>query len=269
MSMYELDHIVHFVNSPEQAMKDMLGNGLHVVEGGQHEQWGTYNVLSYLGSKYIEFIGINDMKKFAEAAKAPYTLHETYESSGRINGFKRIAIRTTTIEQDAHMFQEAGFEVYGPDHFSRTRPDGSIVSWQLLHIGHKNQRTSFPFFIQWDKSNEERESENIELGIAAPHVKGNVNLTEIVYLIDHLDSVKKLQILGGLKCEEMFSESLNAQILILHLPNVVIKIYCPCGEGPVWDAVLTNGLGIQYITFTGANEDQILDYENARYIFLK
>ena len=267
--MYELDHIVHFVNKPEQAMEDMLANGLHVVKGGQHKQWGTYNVLSYFGTKYIEFIGINDKKKFAEAAKSPYTLHETYESSGRINGFTRIAIRTTTIQQDAHLFVEAGFEVFGPEHFSRTRPDGSIVSWQLLHIGKKDQRMPFPFFIQWDKTNEERENENIELGIAAPHEIGNLKLSEIVYLIDQLDFVKKLQILGGFDYEQMFNESLNAYILILHLPNVVIKFYCPCGEGPIWDAVLTNGLGIQYIIFTGAKEEQIIDYENARYIFLK
>ncbi len=269
MRMYELDHIVHFVNKPEQAMEDMVANGLHVVEGGHHEQWGTYNVLSYFGSKYIEFIGIHDKKKFVEATKAPYTLHETYEKSGIINGFSRLAIRTNTIQQDAQMFREIGLEVYGPEHFSRTRPDGSIVSWQLLHIGYKDQRMAFPFFIQWDQSNEERENENKERGIAAPHAIGNVNLTEIVYLVDQLTYVKKLQLLGGFKYEEMFSESLNAHILIIHLPNVIIKFYCPCGEGPIWDAVLTNGLGIQYITFTGAIEEKIIDYENARYIFLK
>ncbi|MEO4052842.1 VOC family protein [Solibacillus sp. CAU 1738] len=267
--MYELDHIVHFVDNPEQAIEEMTAQGLHVVKGGHHEQWGTYNALSYFGSQYIEFIGIEDENKFEKAAKMPYTLHETYEKSNRINGIIRLAIRTTTIQQDADMFSAAGLEVYGPEHFSRTRPDGSVVSWQLLHIGHKSQTVPFPFFIQWDKSNEEREQENKERGITGTHSVGNVKLKEIVYLIDRLDYPKYLQLLEGVKAEEHYDEEINANIVTLHLHNIDLKFVCPCGDGPAWDAMLTSEMGINYITFAGAETEKIIEYENGQYVFVK
>ncbi|WP_042473525.1 VOC family protein [Bacillus ndiopicus] len=264
--MYELDHIVHFVEKPERTLEEMKAYGFHAVQGGQHKQWGTYNTLSYFDLTYIEWIGIDNESQFEIAAKQPYTLHETYEKKGRENGFARMAIRTTTIEQDAKMFRDAGLHVKGPERFSRTRPDGSVVSWQLLHIGHPEQRFDFPFFIQWDVSSEERRAEYSALNIIAPHPKGNLNLTEVVYLVNRLDFIKQLQLLGNLHSEEQFDEQLNAVKYTLYLSNAKIVCYCAQGEGEVWDAILADGLGMHTVIFEGAFEEQTIICENATYV---
>ncbi|WP_342559012.1 VOC family protein [Metasolibacillus sp. FSL K6-0083] len=264
--MYELDHIVHFVDKPERTMEEMQAHGFHAVQGGQHKQWGTYNTLSYFDLTYIEWIGINDESQFAIAAQKPYTLHETYEKKGRKNGFARIAIRTTTIERDAEMFRKAGLEVNGPEHFSRTRPDGTVIGWQLLHIGHPEQRFDFPFFIQWDLANEERRAEYREQNIIAPHPKGDMKLTEVAYLVNRLDFIKQLQQLGQLQAEEQFDEQLNAIKYTLYLQNASIVCYCAQGEGVIWDAMLADGLGIHTILFEGATEQQTIVCENATYV---
>ncbi|WPK11352.1 VOC family protein [Lysinibacillus louembei] len=264
--MYELDHIVHFVRKPEKTMEEMKTHGFHVVQGGQHEMWGTYNTLSYFDLTYIEWIGINDEAQFTIAASQPYTLHETYAKKGRENGFARIAIRTTTIEQDAQMFRHAGLEVHGPEHFSRTRPDGSVVRWQLLHIGQPEQRLDFPFFIQWEAEEEARHAEYKALNIIAPHPKGDLKLTEVIYFVNRLDYMKQLQKLGKLQAEEHFDDKLNAMKYTLYLPNAKIICYCAQGEGEIWDAILAEGLGIHAVVFEGASQPETIVCENATYI---
>ncbi|MEC1177486.1 VOC family protein [Metasolibacillus meyeri] len=264
--MYELDHIVHFVDKPEQTMKEMQAHGFHVVQGGQHEMWGTYNTLSYFDLTYVEWIGINNEAQFEIAAGKPYTLHETYAKKDRKNGFTRMAIRTTTIEQDAEMFRQADLEVHGPERFTRTRPDGTVVSWQLLHIGHPEQHFDFPFFIEWDMSNEERRAQYNALNIIAAHPQGDIKLTEVIYLVNRLDYIKALQQLGNLQAEEHFDERLNAMKYTLYLPNAKIVCYSAQGEGEIWDAILADGLGIHSVVFEGAGQQQTIICENATYV---
>lgn len=153
---FELDHIVHFVRSPEAAATAFLQLGLKAVAGGRHEMWGTYNTLCYFGLSYIEWIGVFDDRLLEQSAEQPYTLHATYKNKGYREGLTRVALRTTAIKDVAQYFQELGLEVYGPDVFSRTKPDGTVVSWQLLHIGSKQRELDYPFFIQWDEQDEER-----------------------------------------------------------------------------------------------------------------
>ena len=83
--MYKIDHIVHFVDNPEEAIKDLRKNGLHVVQGGRHEQWGTYNALCYFNTAYIELIGIHDdmMRKSLEKRPA-FPTHSMKPTHGEI-----------------------------------------------------------------------------------------------------------------------------------------------------------------------------------------
>lgn len=264
--MYFLDHVVHFVEDPENVRQQMIERGFHAVKGGQHEQWGTYNTLCYFGLTYVEWIAIDDLDKFKEAAKEPYTLHATYEKNGRRNGLTRLAIRTTTIEEDAKMFERAGFTVNGPARFSRQRPDGSTVSWQLLYVGRADQQFDFPFFIQWDVEDETRLEQYKELDIIKEHNKGQLELSEIVYFVKRLDYLKTLQKLGQFHYEETVEEQLNAVKYTLFLENGKITCYCPLGEGEIWDAILADGLGLHAVVLEGLNQKETFVCENGIYI---
>lgn len=267
--MYHFDHIVHFVEKPEQAMEDLQKEGLHVVAGGQHEVWGTYNALSYFDLSYIEFIGINNEAVFANAAKKPHTLHESYEKNKRMNGLTRVALRTTTIEQDAEKFKAAGFDVYGPETFSRTKPDGTVIRWQLLHIGKSSMQVSYPFFIQWEEPDEVRREKLMEQGVMAAHTVGELKITEISYILKRMNYLQELADFLGAKLHLMMDEQYGAEVGVIELKDIRFKFYRPQGEGAVWDAYLDHGQGIYNVTLSGSDEEKIVHYDGANYIFVK
>lgn len=184
--MYQLDHIVHFVNRPENLVELTRKIGLHTVAGGKHEMWGTYNSLTYFGLSYVEFIGVFNHDLLEKSALKPYTLHESYVKRNRKSGFTRIALRTESIEEDAEKFRAIGLEVFGPETFSRVRPDGSAITWKLLHFGKLNLPVDYPFFIQWEGNDQERYSELTENGTIAEHILGNLHIEEISYKVEDL-----------------------------------------------------------------------------------
>jgi hypothetical protein len=267
--MYKLDHIVHFVNSPEQAMDELRVQGLHVVPGGKHEQWGTYNALCYFNAAYIELISIYDQEKFKKAASIPYTLHKTYAQNNCENGLTRVAISTMTIEEDAERFRKAGYDVIGPDQFSRTRPDGSIVSWQLLHIGDKDTQIDLPFFIQWDQPEEERIEEMKNRGIIAEHDAGPLKIAEVSYIVSNFETAQNLLQLCPLESTLKIDEGMKAEIMTIYTPSGNLSFYRPYDEGEVWDVLMEEGPGFYTAALKGAYEERSLHFQNANYVFMK
>lgn len=265
--MYQFDHLVHFVKKPEQAVIDLKNEGLHVVKGGRHEMWGTYNALSYFGLSYIEFIGIDQEAVFQEAAKHPFTLHETYEKNRRQNGLTRTAIRTTSIEEDAKKFVQAGFLVNGPKAFSRTKPDGTVVSWKLLHIGKEDVKAPYPFFIEWDEVDEVREAQLTAQGTMAVHSAGDLKIAEITSILEQTGHLEEFTTLLGIPFGYTTDVENNAEVLWYELSGTHFKFYRPLGDGPVWEAFLEDGPGMYNVTFSGSEEDKIVHYEGANYIF--
>lgn len=263
--MYKLDHIVHFVDSPEEAVKELSAQGLHVVSGGKHEQWGTYNALLFFDTSYIEFIGIYDQVQFKEAAAVPYTLHETYARNNFENGLTRVAISTTTIEEDAERFRSAGFEVIGPDNFSRTRPDGSVVSWRLLHVGEKDGLMDLPFFIQWDQQEKERVKEMKERGIIEKHAAGPLKISEVSYIVSNFEIPRRLLQLCSLEHTFKKDEKMKAEVMTIYTAAGNLVFYRPYEEGEVWDVLMKDGPGLNSVVLEDALEDCSLDYQNGSY----
>ncbi|WP_336046854.1 VOC family protein [Solibacillus ferritrahens] len=267
--MYQFDHLVHFVKQPEKTMQKLQQDGIHVVPGGSHEAWGTYNTLSYFDMSYIELIGIENEEKFKEAAKQKYTLHASYEQNRRKDGLTRFAIRTQTIEEDSEKFKQAGLEVFGPEHFTRTRDDGSIVGWQLLYIGHPNAKIELPFFIQWDEADSVRREELTERGIVAQHPLGNLKLDAIHFAVPNFDDVE--QIAKLCEAEILKKEDLeqNAEYRIVLLGEVKLIFIKPVGEGIAWNYMIENGYGIKKAVLSGGTEDKTLSIDGARYEICK
>ena len=267
--MYKLDHIVHFVSSPEEAMEQLKTQGLHVVAGGKHEQWGTYNALCYFESSYIELIGIYDREKFQEASSVPFSLHETYAKNDYENGLTRVALSTTTIEEDAIKFQQAGFKVIGPKRFSRTRPDGSVVSWQLLHVGSDNLQLELPFFIQWDESEQQRIHQLQSLRTIQNHPAGPIKIEEVSFVVGNFNTARALLQLCNFHHTQMNDSKLKADVLKIHTPTATLAFYCPTDEGDVWDMLMVRGQSICSIVLAGTTESKVIQLENANYVFQK
>lgn len=184
--MYLLDHLVHFVEKPERLIETTSKHGLHTINGGKHEMWGTYNSLCYFGLSYIEFIGIFDEALFGKASREPFTLHESYKNMNFQNGIVRIAFRTDIIDKVAENLRSLNYDVYGPDEFSRTRPDGSLLKWKLLHFGKRGQLFDFPFIIQWEKDDNIRFQDLVDSGTIKKHPLGHLQIKEIEIEVEDL-----------------------------------------------------------------------------------
>ncbi len=218
MTLY-FDHLVHQVQSPENMKVFLNKRHIHTVNGGQHTMWGTYNTLSYFGLCYIEQIAVYDYALFEEAAKLPYSLHYTFKQNNERFGLSRIALRTTNIEQEAQRLSALGFDVYGPDACSRTRPDGSDVHWKLLHFGKAGQAIDFPFFIEWADGDEERYAQLIASG--AVTTSQTISMESVQFYVQDALATAKLwhEVL------QLPEPVVHSEFIALHLPNIRLDFY--------------------------------------------
>lgn len=119
--------------------------GVKAVVGGTHPGVGTRNALVALGGRrYLEIIAPDpaqsvfnfriDVRKLAEPRLITW------------------AAATTDIEALAKRARDAGFETFGPQPGSRTRPDGKVLSWKTFGVMNDLGRDGvepIPFFIEW------------------------------------------------------------------------------------------------------------------------
>ncbi|GGB08151.1 VOC family protein [Macrococcus hajekii] len=175
------DHIIHYIHdlSSFQFPEDLLQ--LH--EGGRHEALGTYNDLSYTDLSYIEFIDVFDqniLKQAAASEEQRLSFAATLERTDYTEGWKRLCFRTDNIEALNDHFISCGLSTIGPSKMSRTKSDGTVVSWQLLYIDDDRQDRELPFFIQWGDDDVKR-TEQLE------SMFQSVNITDIALMTQNKD----------------------------------------------------------------------------------
>lgn len=218
MTLY-FDHLVHQVESPENIKVFFNKRNVHTVNGGQHTMWGTYNTLSYFGLSYIEQIAIYDRDLFEQAALYPYSLHYTFKRDHERQGFSRIALRTKNIEDEGQRLRALGYEVYGPDACSRTRPDGTIIEWKLLHFGMPGLSVDFPFLIEWADDDEERLAQLKASG--AIDEKQAITMESIQFFVKDVEETVQL----WQKVLQLPDFEQHEQFISLQLPNMRLDFY--------------------------------------------
>ncbi|MFD1414881.1 VOC family protein [Oceanobacillus jeddahense] len=266
---FNFDHLVHFTGSPEEAKDALSELGLHVVDGGKHENGGTYNTLSYFDLSYIELIGLFD-RSLAETPTEKYSLRDTFQKDHFANGLSRIALRSQNLEEEAKRFKSLGLEVYGPTPLSRKRPDGSVVSWKLLFAGNADDELELPFFIQWDESDEERRKDLKAQQTIAEHQRGDLTLAAVGFAVKNAEkTVEKWAAYLDLEKGESFTdESLNATGYELKLAGGDLVFYSPNGEGIVSETLAKRGEKPFIVDFSGGNQKEQFEVKDAIYRFV-
>jgi hypothetical protein len=229
------DHLVWFLKQPEKAISPLQKRGLHVVTGGRHEFWGTYNTLTYFGLSYIEFLGIENLS-IAEKQDENRLITQIVEQLAKENreGPATVAIRTNQIEELAIKLKTEGLTVYGPLTGERVRADGQVIRWSLLFPEYPGKKVSLPFFIQWEKSDEERYSELEEQGIIGADIVGQPKLESVGFVVDDLDKTLEIwsKLFGVKQGEEYIDTELNARCRSLTLNGTNLLFFTPVGDGP-------------------------------------
>lgn len=120
--------------------------GVKAVVGGTHPGVGTRNALISLGSRrYLEIL-----------APDPEQSAFNFRIDLRALSLPRLvtwAAAANDIDAVARQARAAGFEVFGPQAGSRSRPDGEVLKWRTLGV--KSDLAGggvdpIPFFIQWE-----------------------------------------------------------------------------------------------------------------------
>ncbi|MED1204508.1 VOC family protein [Heyndrickxia acidicola] len=175
------DHLVHFTNNPIVTAETLKQKGFSVSQGGEHAHWGTFNALSYFGLSYLEFLGINHRTIAETAALENNLIEQAVQWLPNREGFGRIALRTNEIDSVAARMKDLGFKIHGPVPGKRTREDGITIQWKMLFIEASNDELPYPFFIQWNQSDEERKQDLAKNQQA--HSISNLTFKEVVFAV--------------------------------------------------------------------------------------
>ncbi|MYL35048.1 hypothetical protein GLW05_15805 [Pontibacillus yanchengensis] len=149
--MLAFDHLVVLTSSPEEAQNNFYSTyGIQGLKGGHHESWGTYNYLAFFDNQaYIEWIGIEDRKR-AEASDNPLIKHIAYSNQRQIDGPIQFALRTNEMDEMIRYFDKEEIAYEGPFSGSRTKPNGTTLSWRMLFPSFDASMEILPFLIEWD-----------------------------------------------------------------------------------------------------------------------
>jgi hypothetical protein len=113
--------------------------------GGRHIGFGTRNALVGLGERiYLEIVGI-DSEQELPAGKRLFTLEKT--STPRFAAWCARASRP--LEETVVLARQAGYDPGEIIPMSRTRPDGTGLSWTLTSPSTDREGGVLPFYIDW------------------------------------------------------------------------------------------------------------------------
>ncbi len=137
-----LDHIVFATSNlalATEAFADLTG--CLPIPGGPHPVMGTRNALVSFGDGvYLEIIGPDPERKVDGLQAAAMAALER-------DSLFAWALATTDLQGIALNASRMGLEPSAPTETSRTLPDGTKLTWELLWL-HKMSGT-WPFFIDW------------------------------------------------------------------------------------------------------------------------
>ncbi|MBK3495843.1 VOC family protein [Viridibacillus sp. YIM B01967] len=267
---FVFDHLVQFVEEPKDVVEPLKQQGIHAVEGGVHEGRGTYNALSYFDLSYIEYLGTYDRTLVAKTKHLPHSLIETVVNDNFNEGFVRFAVRTKDIKGVAKKLKEQGLSVRGPVPLYRKRPDGSIISWQLLYAGEENDSLQLPFIIQWDDNDDERRQEQVEKGVIGNQSE-KIDFAGVTFAVNDAEQTarKWSQYLGLELAEAYVDKELNANVQVVSLNGGDLYFASPRGKGVVAQVLEERGERPFQVNFSGAKETHTFELLNGRYHFEK
>ncbi len=213
--------------------------GFEVVPGGRHDHRGTHNAIVRFGADYLELLGVYDPKKAVDSGPNGRALAEFVRD--RNGGLVGHAFATDDIDGEANRFRKAGLTLVGPFTMRRELPDGQELTWRLLVPVDVPWRRPWPFFIQWDRPDDER------LSVEQPgvHPNGADSVEGVSVTVRDLDRAIRLysSLFDSRPSYTDEVAGLSAIRTGFELQGFTVDLLAPAGEGPVGDAISADGEG--------------------------
>ncbi|MCM3736827.1 VOC family protein [Bacillus cytotoxicus] len=267
--MLQFDHLVHVVRcSPADVINQMKIHGFHVVQGGEHTNWGTHNSLCYFDLAYIEFLAVQN-QEIANQSENPLIQQVVQKLQGG-EGMLQIALRTEHMEELAERLIEQGFHISGPLEGKRMRDDGTLLIWKMLFIEQEEEGPRFPFFIEWSEPDEKRRDDLQRKGVISPHNNQIIEMKTVFYAVANVNETSKRW--KDLLQLEMSPPKINKEWNVItqsfSLGEIAIQFCEPLGNGIGQNQLTNNGEGPFAVEFEGENEKMsVCHIWNGMYIF--
>lgn len=246
----QLDHLVWFVDRPEDAINPFGKIGIHVVPGGRHENWGTSNSLAYFGLSYIEFLGIENDELAAKITEN-LLVRQIVEEMPEHPGPARVALRTANMKKVVNHLKHQGVSFYGPFPGSRRTTAGKRIEWSLLFPEIQNtDGLHLPFLIEWKQNDRERAEDLQKQGMIQPQ---HPILQGVGFVVKDLDIIDQWAAIFGLdKGESQVDRRWNARCRTLRLNGgQELIFYYPLGDGMAAKVLETRGERPFLVCFQG------------------
>ncbi|MFC5365923.1 VOC family protein [Salinirubrum litoreum] len=132
----ELDHVTVAGRDLDALQRAFAAAGLPPTAGGDHDNGVTHMAtVPFLDGVYLELIASRDLDRTAPWWDAAIR-HDAGPSAW--------AIRSDDIDADVARLRDRGLAVTDPETFSRVRPDGVELSWDLAVVGSDEPDRSAP-----------------------------------------------------------------------------------------------------------------------------
>lgn len=189
MSTLLLDHVVHYVNNLQDAVKVFTAHRLHAFPGGAHPGWGTHNALSYFGLNYVEFLSIRDADEVAAAQDRLLLSKEIQTFLPDRECLHRVALRSDDIEASYAELQSHGLDLSPLIAGQRHDKQGNLIEWRMFTIDGDFQGVAYPFIIQWGEPDDERLGLLRERGLARPHPAGDITFQSLIFKVQEPEQI--------------------------------------------------------------------------------
>ncbi len=244
MSSLRFDHVVIAVRDLKIAIEHYQSLGFAVEAGGRHTGRGTENAIIRFGLDYIELLAVYDQQEAQNSALGGQELLTALGKRDEVLlGF---ALATDSIEQVAAQFEGSPLFTHAPFAMQRTRPDGTKLSWRLFIPGGTAWRRPWPFFIQWDQSDEQR----LQVEQAGKHANGTNAWIEaaigVKELVDVLDLYQNR--IGLTRQDTEIVQVLGMRVTHIPVDDKSLEIVTPDERGQLQQTIDNNGEGIFAIT---------------------
>ena len=149
-----IDHVVYVTPDVQQSIRDLSRFlGVTAVFGGRHPVWGTCNALLALGRQvYLEIMGPEPTLSRPGLVR-PFAIDQL-ERPRLATWVAKSENLVRTVEESRQKGVELGEILSG----SRTKPDGSVLSWSMTDLMAYREGGIVPFFINWGDSEHPAES---------------------------------------------------------------------------------------------------------------
>ena len=143
-----LDHLVYVTPDVSKSIQELSSLlGVTAAVGGQHPIWGTRNALLALGPKmYFEIMG-PDPALSRKGLLRPFSIDQL-QRPRLATWVARSEDLDGTVESGLKVGVDLGKVLSG----SRTKPDGTALSWKMTDLLSNREGGIIPYFINWGDS---------------------------------------------------------------------------------------------------------------------